>query len=99
MILLSVAAGTYILGLVGALFAVPVIATVKSMVSYLHGVDPFPKLDDGGSALTDSPRRLVDGVGDLRIPKRVGDATLKWLQGEIDRQDQERETASDNGRR
>lgn len=48
LILLSVAAATYVLGLVGALFAVPVIATIKSMALYVNGSDPFPGLSTAG---------------------------------------------------
>lgn len=78
-VLLGVATGTYLMGLVGALFAVPAIAAVNTMASYLAGRDPFPGLDRGRSALTDSPRRLVSAVPKEKMPKRVGEATPAWV--------------------
>lgn len=84
LILLSVAGATYIFGLVGALFMVPVIATIKSILLYLHGADPFPVLDSGGSALTDSPRRLMGDRQEIRNPPRIGEASPAWLEDEIE---------------
>ena len=78
-VLLGIAAGSYLVGFLGALFAVPFMATVNTMAKYLAGRDPFPALDAGGSALTDSPRRLSDGMDDPATPKRLGDATPMWL--------------------
>lgn len=43
-VLLSVAAGSFVAGIVGALFAVPIAATVNTVVLYLHGHDKFPQL-------------------------------------------------------
>lgn len=43
-VIVSVAAGTYLFGLPGALFAVPLVATLNSSVRYLVGKDPFPEL-------------------------------------------------------
>ena len=43
-VLLSVAAGSLLAGIVGALFAVPIAATVNTVVLYLHGHDKFPEL-------------------------------------------------------
>ncbi|MFV0253006.1 MAG: AI-2E family transporter [Beutenbergiaceae bacterium] len=42
-VLLSVTTGTIVGGIVGALFAVPLIATVNTAVKYLTGQDPLPK--------------------------------------------------------
>lgn len=78
-VLLGVSAGTYLIGLVGALFAVPFMATINVMMSYLSGRDPFPVLDEGGSALTDSARTLVGDVDDPGTPARLGQATPQWL--------------------
>lgn len=43
-VLLVVSAGSIAAGIVGALFAVPVAATLNTMVRYLHGHDRFPGL-------------------------------------------------------
>ncbi|WP_346774660.1 AI-2E family transporter [Cellulomonas sp. IC4_254] len=43
-VLLVVTAGSISAGIVGALFAVPVAATLNTMVRYLHGHDRFPAL-------------------------------------------------------
>ncbi|WP_313286712.1 AI-2E family transporter [Corynebacterium vitaeruminis] len=43
-VIVAVAAGTYLFGLPGALFAVPVVATLNSSIRYLVGQDPFPEL-------------------------------------------------------
>ncbi len=79
LILLSVAAATYVLGLVGALFVVPVIATIKSIVLYLNDSDPFPGLATGGRALTTPPKTLIGPREPVRSPRRIGDATPRWL--------------------
>lgn len=44
-VILIVAAGTYLFGLAGALFAVPVAATLNAAIRYLVGDDMFPRLD------------------------------------------------------
>lgn len=43
-VLLSVAAGSFVAGIVGALFAVPIAAVLNTVVLYLHGHDKFPQL-------------------------------------------------------
>ena len=43
-VLLSVAAGSFIAGILGALFAVPLVAVLNTVVLYLHGHDKFPQL-------------------------------------------------------
>ncbi len=43
-VLLSVAAGSFVAGILGALFAVPIVAVVNTVVLYLHGHDKFPQL-------------------------------------------------------
>lgn len=83
-VLLGVATGTYLFGLVGALFAVPLLATINSMTSYLSGNDPFPGLTQGRSALTDSAKRLVGDQGKMRIPGRIGQATPDWVEGQTE---------------
>lgn len=83
LILIIVLTATYMAGIAGALFAVPMVATVKSMSVYLSGRDPFPNLATGGRALTGSPRKLVGDHEEPRMPSRIGDATLTWLAGEM----------------
>ncbi len=43
-VLLSVTAGSLAAGIVGALFAVPFVATLNTVVLHLHGRDKFPQL-------------------------------------------------------
>ncbi|MBD8059658.1 AI-2E family transporter [Cellulomonas sp. JH27-2] len=43
-VLLSVAAGSLVAGILGALFAVPIVAVINTVVLYLHGHDKFPQL-------------------------------------------------------
>ncbi|WP_246248147.1 AI-2E family transporter, partial [Cellulomonas septica] len=43
-VLLSVAAGSFVAGILGALFAVPIAAVLNTVVLYLHGHDKFPQL-------------------------------------------------------
>lgn len=78
-ILLAVAGGSYLLGLLGALFAVPLVATLNTIALYLAGRDPFPGLAAGGSALLNRPGSLAAGVPSPRVPPRLGDATPSWL--------------------
>ncbi|WP_322645586.1 AI-2E family transporter [Oerskovia flava] len=48
-VLLVVTAGGFAAGIVGALFAVPLAATINTMVLYFHGHDKFPELGDADS--------------------------------------------------
>nr|WP_223203671.1 AI-2E family transporter [Cellulomonas soli] len=43
-VLLAVTAGSFLAGIVGALFAVPIAAVLNTVVLYLHGHDKFPQL-------------------------------------------------------
>ena len=95
LILLSVTGATYVLGLVGALFVVPVIATIKSMALYLNGSDPFPGLGKGGRALLTPPKTLIGPREPVRNPRRIGDATPRWLVEE----QAEQEAALEQGER
>lgn len=52
-VIVVVAAGTYLFGLAGALFAVPLVATLNSSVRYLVGQDPFPELGTDASLSDD----------------------------------------------
>lgn len=50
-VLLAVAAGSLAAGIVGALFAVPIVAVINTVVLYLHGHDKFPGLGDDDHAI------------------------------------------------
>lgn len=78
-VLFAVAGGSYIFGFLGALFSVPLIATLNTAYKYLAGRDPFPVLDEGGSALTDRPGKLVGSIVDVTLPSKLGEATPAWL--------------------
>lgn len=56
-VLLAVIIGSSLLGIVGALFAVPVLAVANSMIRYYHGYDPFPALGDGPLPEAGRPER------------------------------------------
>jgi predicted PurR-regulated permease PerM len=43
-VILAVAAGSFAAGIVGALFAVPIVAVLNTVILYLHGHDKFPDL-------------------------------------------------------
>lgn len=96
-VLLGVAGAVYTLGLVGALFAVPVLALINTVGKYLTGRDPFPVLDSGGSALTDPPRKLVGDKEKRSLPKKLGDATPRWLAEERERDGRESAVAAAGG--
>lgn len=64
-ILLGVSVGSALLGIVGALFAVPVVAFINAFVRYVNGEDMFPQLarddteeQDAGSSETGEVPRL-----------------------------------------
>lgn len=65
-VVLVVAAGSLAAGIVGALFAVPVAATLNTVLLYLHGHDKFPELG------TDDHVPLL-----RRRQPRTGDATVE----------------------
>lgn len=72
-VMLSVAAGSLTGGVVGALFAVPLVATANSMILYLHGRDRFPELGEDPEGLQRSFRRLDDETGVVTV--RTEEAT------------------------
>ncbi|WP_307844987.1 AI-2E family transporter [Actinotalea solisilvae] len=63
-VLLGVAAGSLAAGIVGALFAVPLIATLNTAILYLHGHDKFPALGSDREGFAERMRRLDGPVGD-----------------------------------
>ncbi len=58
-VLLGVAVFSFLFGIVGALFAVPVMAVTNTVILYWTGHDKFPMLNEGHSALDHSPKDLV----------------------------------------
>jgi predicted PurR-regulated permease PerM len=58
-VILAVAAGSFAAGIVGALFAVPIVAVLNTVILYLHGHDKFPDLG-------------ADDHLELRAPARKG---------------------------
>ncbi|MCA0436096.1 MAG: AI-2E family transporter [Actinobacteria bacterium] len=58
-VILGVGLGSFLLGIVGALFAVPFLAVVNATVSYWSGRDTFPGLARGMSAVGSSPKKLA----------------------------------------
>jgi predicted PurR-regulated permease PerM len=63
-VLLSVAAGSLAAGVVGALFAVPLVATANTVVLHLHGRDKFPELGEEPEGLRRWLRHL-DGPAEV----------------------------------
>jgi predicted PurR-regulated permease PerM len=66
-VLLVVSAGSIAAGIVGALFAVPVAATLNTMVRYLHGHDRFPGLGTEGDGPEPQPATAEAGPGAERL--------------------------------
>ncbi|NTW42424.1 MAG: AI-2E family transporter, partial [Cellulomonadaceae bacterium] len=64
-VLLSVAAGSVAAGIVGALLAVPFVATLNTVVLYLHGHDKFPQLGR-------DPDGLLRWFGDMALVEPAG---------------------------
>lgn len=58
-VLLGVAVFSFLFGIVGALFAVPVMAVTNTVLLYWTGHDKFPRLARGASAVSDAPKTLV----------------------------------------
>ena len=77
-VLLSVAAGSVIGGIVGALLAVPFVATLNTVLLYLHGKDKFPELGRDPDALTSRLRQLngPDGPMEDAAVLQPGDGTV-----------------------
>ncbi|MBL0888196.1 AI-2E family transporter [Myceligenerans sp. I2] len=66
-VILAVAAGSFVAGIAGALFAVPLVALLNTVVLYLNGHDKFPELGDGDKLPI---RWLAPDAPPLRIPLR-----------------------------
>ncbi len=91
-VLLGVTTGTYLLGLTGALLTVPILAAANAGYKYWVGRDPFPGLDDGGSALSGSPTKLAPARKSPKLPKEIGAVTPEWIE-----RDREAESAAPSG--
>lgn len=63
-VLLGVAAGSLAAGIVGALLAVPLIATLNTVILYLHGRDKFPALGRDTQGFAERMRRLEGPADD-----------------------------------
>lgn len=63
-VLLTVAGGSLAAGIVGALFAVPLVATLNTAILYLHGRDKFPALGQDPEGLHRRLRQLDGPVDD-----------------------------------
>ena len=79
-VLLGVTTGTYLLGLTGALLTVPILAAANAGYRYWVGRDPFPGLDNGGSALSGSTRQLAPARKSAKLPKEIGSVTPEWIE-------------------
>ena len=98
-VILGVGLGSFLLGIVGALFAVPFLAVVNTTVLYWAGHDKFPGLAHGMSAVSTSAKRLAgekngdDEVDDVekedeRRTRRIGDASPAMARAHQDRLDE-----------
>lgn len=87
-VLLAVTGGTVLAGIVGALFAVPLVAVLNTVILYLNGHDKFPELgfDDhidirpqGRRAVmvTSATRYVSEGAWDEEVPAEKGAAPLE----------------------
>lgn len=97
-VLLVVLAGSLLAGIVGALFAVPLVAVINTVVLYFHGHDKFPQLGfedhiemrpEGRRAVmvTSAARYVAGGAWDDRPeePEPVAIATLDRLWSKLPR--------------
>lgn len=75
-VIVAVGLGAYLLGIVGALFAVPAVALGNTMLRYLGGADPFPDLaeDPMPSYAEDHDHAPNDGEDHGDDPTQPADA-------------------------
>lgn len=74
-VLLSVTAGSLAAGIVGALLAVPAVATANTVVLYLHGRDKFPALGRDPDGVDSRLRRLDGAVEEETAEERTAEST------------------------
>lgn len=102
-VLLAVTAGGYVASIPGALFAVPLVAFVNTVVLYLHGYDKFPALSHdknrvGGT--TEEIIMLVEGSKERSkagIDKAARDAAIKEEAGSPKAQKEPKEPEKPKG--
>ncbi|WP_456846747.1 AI-2E family transporter [Cellulomonas sp. P5_C6] len=92
-VLLSVAAGSFVAGIVGALFAVPLVATLNTVMLYLHGHDKFPQLGtDDHVPVRGRGHPVLD-----RAIAQVAEATSEQVATEAEAASHTDGTATDDG--
>lgn len=107
--LLGVAVGSYLMGIVGALFAVPVMAVLNTVLLYLNGHDKFPMLAQNASALTNSPSKLSgekaqsdeqkDEAKKIDAQaKEVGDMDPQYIEHQVEDSDSLADTVAEQAR-
>ncbi|MBO1751946.1 AI-2E family transporter [Actinotalea sp. BY-33] len=69
-VVLAVAAGSLSAGIIGALLAVPAVATINTVVLYLHGRDKFPYLGLDPGSFEAELRKLEGAPAQLRRRSR-----------------------------
>lgn len=67
-VIAAVAIGSFLLGIVGALFAVPFVAVLNTVVRYLYGQDQFPTL-----GTEPMPSAAMDATRDPKVEHHVED--------------------------
>jgi len=94
--LLGVAVGSYLFGIAGALFAVPLMAITNTVVLYLNGHDKFPMLGQDASILTNSAKKLSGDAADRDEPVAPGAGDNDKLIGGINPEAYEREQQAED---
>lgn len=67
-VILAIATGILLAGIVGALFAVPVIAVLNTVVRYLGGEEGHPEAPDEGDDAPLAPEPVRDEAADPAVP-------------------------------
>ena len=99
--LLGVAVGSYLFGIAGALFAVPLMAITNTVVLYLNGHDKFPMLSQDASILTNSAKKLstdAPAPSEIDVPgeddRRIGGVDPQRYEQEVRAADDAAEKAA-----
>jgi putative heme transporter len=98
-VLLAIAVGIIVAGIVGALLAVPLLAFLKSFVQYLHG-HPIPSTDETRRRLgprREEPTSLAPAVGSAVPPSPAGTPTALAEETSAEPAPQPAGSASDPG--
>lgn len=80
--LLGVAVGSFLIGIVGALFAVPLMAFANVFVLFLRGHDKFPEMGQADVPLASYEMNLADGGGASAEANWTDPAKLREIQTE-----------------